>query len=471
LGDQWRHVKKSGEVIDVEVLSDEIELDGVPARLVVATDITSRLAAERQLRYQADHDALTGLWNRRRLELELDTLLDPAGTRGCALVVFDIDHFKFLNDSAGHALGDELLKAVAHNLATQLHDEQRLARLGGDEFALLLPDTTETEGREIAARMLTHLKSQRLVGRQVTASAGVAASANGHRVSSGELLVAADIALYEAKDGGRDRCAVAIGVKRGHTWIDEIRAALAEERLILHAQPIVDLVTGETVREELLVRMLDTRGEVIPPASFIPASERFGLINEIDRWVVGRGLELAAAGRRLEINLSAHSLGDREITRMVAGAVEQGVEPDNIVFEITETAAAANYREAADFAERLSRIGCGFALDDFGTGFGSLSYLRHVAFAYLKIDMEFVRDLTRAAISQRIVRVVVNIASHLGQKTIAEGVEDEGTLNILRSLGVDHAQGFHIARPGPIQLPAGVASPVEPREPVGALES
>jgi diguanylate cyclase (GGDEF)-like protein/PAS domain S-box-containing protein len=451
--DIGRHVKRSGEVIDVEVLSDEIELGGRPAQLVVATDITARLEAERQLRHQADHDALTGLWNRRRLERELDLLLDRATPRACALIVFDVDHFKFLNDSFGHARGDELLKAVARSLRSQLEEGQSLARLGGDEFALLLPDTGEDAARELAARMLAELKCQTLAENRITASAGVAGSSQDHLVSAGELLVAADIALYEAKDAGRDRCAVAIGVNRGHTWIDEIREALADERLILHAQPIIDLSTGETVREELLVRMLDADGEVIPPASFIPASERFGLINEIDRWVVARALELAAAGRKLEVNLSAHSLGDREITKMVAGAVEQGIDPNNVVFEITETAAAANYREAADFAERLSRIGCGFALDDFGTGFGSLSYLRHVAFAYLKIDMEFVRDLNRAAISQRIVRVVVNIASNLGQKTIAEGVEDAETLNILRSLGVDYAQGFHIARPAPIELP------------------
>ncbi len=198
------------------------------------------------------------------------------------------------------------------------------------------------------------------------------------------------------------------------------------------------------------MRMLAADGEIIPPASFIAASERFGLISEIDRWVVCQALELAADGRRLEINLSAHSLGDREITRMVASAVDHGVDPENLVFEITETAAAANYRAAGDFAERLSRIGCGFALDDFGTGFGSLTYLKHVPFAYLKIDTEFVRDLSRDRVSQRIVRAVVTIASHLSQKTIAEGVEDAATLSLLRALGVDLAQGYHIARPGPL---------------------
>jgi len=243
---------------------------------------------------------------------------------------------------------------------------------------------------------------------------------------------------------------VAGTLKRGHTWIDEIRHALAEDRFVLYSQPILDLATGQVVREELLVRMLASGGEVIPPASFIPACERFGLIHELDRRVVSRALELAAGGRRVAVNLSAHSLGDREITRLVAGVVGRGLDPDTLVFEITETAAAANYKEAADFAERLSRIGCGFALDDFGTGFGALSYLKHIPFGYLKIDREFVRELASQPRNQRIVGIIVRTASEFGQKTIAEGVEDAKTLDILRALGVDMAQGFHIARPEPV---------------------
>lgn len=177
------------------------------------------------------------------------------------------------------------------------------------------------------------------------------------------------------------------------------------------------------------------------------------------RRVVAHGLELARSGRRLEINLSAHSLGDPEITHMVAAAIEHGLDPGNVVFEITETAAASNYAEAADFAHRLSRLGCGFALDDFGTGFGSLSYLKHVPIGYLKIDTEFVRSLATEPASQNIVRAVVTIAAQLGQTTIAEGVEEAASLEVLRALGVDHAQGYHIARPGPADAPPTPTSP------------
>jgi diguanylate cyclase (GGDEF)-like protein/PAS domain S-box-containing protein len=469
-GDLWRHLTKSGEVIDVDVFADDLEFDGRHARLVVAIDVTARLEAERQLRYQADHDSLTGVLSRRRLEREIDALLSDSPTRrDCAVVVFDIDHFKLINDTFGHAHGDAVMRRVAEVLSSEIRPGELVGRLGGDEFAVLLPDTGERDAYTVATRMLEHLKHNIREGkRAITASAGVAvAQAGGEPVTAEDLLIAADIALYDAKDAGRDRCAVATGIKRGRTWIDEIRDALAEGRLVLHSQPIVDVATGEQVREEVLVRMLDPAGEVIPPASFIPAAERFGLINEIDRRVVARSIELARTGRRLAVNLSAHSLGDRQITKMVAEAVGAGLDPASLTFEITETAAAANYREAADFAERLSRIGCGFALDDFGTGYGSLSYLKHIPFGYLKIDMEFVRELTAHRQSQRIVRIVVKTAAELGQKTIAEGVEDAETLTILRGLGVDYAQGYHIARPAPIVLepspgPLGEPQPAPP---------
>lgn len=454
----WRHRKRDGTVIDVEVLSSDFELDGRAGRLVVATDVTERLGAERRLRELADRDSLTGVLSRSRLQLEIDRLLAaPQGQHGAAVVVFDIDHFKFVNDSFGHARGDELMRRVAGVLSSQLEPRHMLGRLGGDEFGLLLPDTGEQEACELASRLLARIRDSIVVGsRRITASAGVASTGAARDVTAEDLLMGADIALYEAKDAGRDRAALAGGIGHGHTWIDEIRAALAEDRFVLYSQPIVEIASGETVREELLIRMVDSAGEIIPPASFIPASERFGLINEIDRWVVRHALELAAEGRRVEVNLSACSLGDRQITRMVAEAVDHGVEPQNVVFEITETAAAANYKEAADFAERLSRIGCGFALDDFGIGFGALSYLKHIPFAYLKIDKEFVRELSAQRQNQRIVDIIVKTAATLGQKTIAEGVEDAAALDVLRELGVDMAQGYHIGRPAP--LPARIAA-------------
>jgi diguanylate cyclase (GGDEF)-like protein/PAS domain S-box-containing protein len=451
-GDIYRHRKKSGEVIVVEVLARDFQLQGRPGRMVVASDVTAQVEAARQLRHLSDYDSVTGLFNRARFQREIEHVLKSrSGHESCAVVVFDLDQFKFINDSFGHARGDTLMREIASVWQSQLTPDMCLARLSGDEFGLLLPCADEHRAYMVAMGLLKQLKENIREGsRAITASGGIASCGAGETVSAESLMIAADISLHEAKEQGRDRCVAAASLKRSQTWVDEIRLALNEGRLALHTQPIVDLATGDVVREELLIRMLDPSGEVVPPSSFIPIAERFGLVNEIDRWVVQQALGVAGGGRCVEVNLSAHSLGDSQITKMVAQAVDLGVDPENIVFEITETAAAANYREAAQFAERLSRIGCGFALDDFGTGFGALTYLKHIPFAVLKIDMEFVRDVAFSTQNRRIVEIVVQTAAGLGQRTIAEGVEDPAVIPVLQALGVDMAQGFILGRPAPL---------------------
>jgi EAL domain-containing protein (putative c-di-GMP-specific phosphodiesterase class I) len=267
-----------------------------------------------------------------------------------------------------------------------------------------------------------------------------------------DALVAADIALYEAKQAGRDRVAVYSGqAGTSLTWLDRIRGALAEDRLVLHAQPIVDLRTGAPAREELLLRMRDERGELIPPGAFLPTAEHFGLIRELDRWVIERGLERAATGRRVAINLSARSLGDPDLPSHIGRRIaELAVDPAHVTFEFTETAAVSSVEDARTFAEALRDLGCHTALDDFGTGFGTFLLLKHLPLSHLKIDREFVKNLARSTADQRIVRATVTIAAEAGLQTVAEGVEDAGTLALLREYGVDYAQGFHIARPGPL---------------------
>jgi PAS domain S-box-containing protein len=236
-------------------------------------------------------------------------------------------------------------------------------------------------------------------------------------------------------------------------WTERIHSAIARNRLVLHAQPILDLRSGEISQAELLVRMLAGPGSsaMIPPGDFLPAAERFDLVAAIDLWVVARALEVAAAGHRVEVNLSGKTISDwahvAEIERMV---VDSGAPPENVIFEITETAVAENMESAARFAERLRAVGCSFALDDFGVGFGTFTYLKHLAVDFLKIDIEFVRDLVGNETDRRVVNAIVGVAGDFGMKTIAEGVEDEATLELLRQMGVDYAQGFWIARPGPI---------------------
>ena len=236
-------------------------------------------------------------------------------------------------------------------------------------------------------------------------------------------------------------------------WEGRIRTAIAEGRLLVYAQPIVDLRSGALVQEELLVRMQGARGpgDIIPPSEFLPQAERFGLVGQIDRFMVHRGIGLAAQGQPVEINLSGQSIGDRALTREIEQELRaSGADPSKVVFEITETAAVEDMQAAREFSERVERLGCKCALDDFGTGYGSLTYQRHLVVQFLKIDISFVCAMAGSAADQQVVKSIVKLAEDYGQKTVAEGVEDEQTLQLLRQLGVDYAQGYHIGRPHPL---------------------
>jgi EAL domain-containing protein (putative c-di-GMP-specific phosphodiesterase class I) len=263
--------------------------------------------------------------------------------------------------------------------------------------------------------------------------------------------VAADLALHRAKREGRDRWVMHTGDRGAFRWVAEITDAIAEDRFVLYSQAIIPLDGGQR-SEELLVRMVGRDGQLVPPARFIPAAEEFGLIGEIDRWVVSQALVLARRGRPVEVNLSAQSLGDECIRAAVEAAVAGGARPELLTFEITETAAARNLDVAREFATALARLGCAFAIDDFGTGFGSLVYLRHLPIARVKIDVQFVREMLSNPGDERVVAAIVSTARAMGQTTVAEGVEDAATLQRLAEIGVDFAQGFHIQRPRPVDF-------------------
>jgi EAL domain-containing protein (putative c-di-GMP-specific phosphodiesterase class I) len=284
-------------------------------------------------------------------------------------------------------------------------------------------------------------------------------------------MVAADLALYEAKQAGRDRVVVhastdveVIERRARASWTQRIRTAIDDDLLVAYRQPIMDLDTRQVRQYELLVRMLDEDGTAIPPGAFLAVAERTGMILEIDRMMVAKAIALIAASEAAgdpisyEVNLSARSLADPLLPGVIARRVaESGIEPSLLVFEITETAAIANFDQARDFANALRRLGCRFALDDFGAGFASFFYLKHMPLDCLKIDGDFIRDLTQNRVDKIVVRHLAEIARELGMITIAEFVEDEATLELLVTYGIDHAQGYHIGRPEPV--PAG-ADPV-----------
>jgi diguanylate cyclase (GGDEF)-like protein len=415
----------------------------------VCQDVTDLRRIEASLRHHADHDPLTGLFSRRRLVAELDRQL-PSGSRRArsgALLLIDVDGFGFYNDSYGQAVGDALLRSMADTLVHWLRATDIVARSGGDEFGVVLEDTT-SEGAVKTAQELRSVLSDCAGESTVTASIGIAAFGPESEILGDNVLVAADIALHEAKRGGGNR----VVSYRGQSgpdmiWMQRIRCALDENQFVLYAQPIIELASGNVTHQELLIRMRDDDGNLITPDAFLPTAERFGLINAIDRWVTRTAVSLVAAGHRVALNLSGHSIGDVEIIRTVRAAVENGIDPAMLMFEVTETAAIANLQEAREFASALGRIGCQLAIDDFGTGFGSLTYLKHLPSEFVKIDREFIKELTRSSTDQHVVRAVVGIAQSLGKCTVAEGVEDGATLALVRELGVDYVQGYHTGRP------------------------
>jgi diguanylate cyclase (GGDEF)-like protein/PAS domain S-box-containing protein len=466
-----RFVSSAGEPIPLDVSVTLVsDRDGKPSHFVsLLVDMSERKRFEGRLQYLAEHDPLTGLFNRRRFESELARELALASryaNRG-ALLALDLDHFKYVNDSLGHAVGDELITRIGASMKARLRETDVLARLGGDEFAVILPRADEGEALLVAEKILAAIREDGRVegGNRITASIGVAMFADpSAQVSAEELMVEADIAMYDAKEAGRDRVAV-FNVATGRqermsarlTWADRIRSALEHDAFVLHAQPILGLNGDQVPRYELLIRMLGDNGDLVPPGTFLYIAERFDMIQEIDRWVIAEAIRLLAeqqrAGRdvRFEMNLSAKSVTDPGLVDVIAAQLRSsGVDPRGLCFEITETAAIVNVDRAKLFARRLRELGCTFALDDFGAGFASFYYLKHLEFDYLKIDGEFIQDLSDSPINQLVVKSLVQIAQGLGKHTIAEFVTDERTLDLVRGYGVSYAQGFYIAKPGPI---------------------
>ena len=436
--------------------------------IVQVQDVSERKRFEGQLQYLADHDPLTGLFNRRRFESELARQVafnSRYGPTGAVLVV-DLDHFKYVNDTLGHAIGDELIGRVGALLRDRLRETDVVARLGGDEFAVLLPSADEDQARQVGEGIVHAIRANAVEisgerSLRLTACVGIAMFGQTLEVGHEQALVNADIAMYEAKEAGRDRCVLLDATETTQTqmrtrltWSERIRAALDDDLFELFQQPILDVRRDEVTHHELLVRLPGDSGELIPPGTFLYIAEQFGMIQAIDRWVIDQTASLL---RRLHdegmpvtltCNVSGSSITDAAMGEYVEQVIRStGADPSFLVFEVTETAAIVNIDKARRFAERVGELGCAFALDDFGAGFGSFYYLKHLPFDYLKIDGDFIRQLPQSKPDQLTVKAIVQIAHGLGKRTVAEFVGDDQTLRLLGRFGVDFAQGYHTGRP------------------------
>ena len=390
--------------------------------------------------------------------------------------MLDLDNFKYVNDTLGHSVGDALIRAVASTLRHRLRDSDLIARLGGDEFAVLLPTADAADAQRVAEAVLHAVRENGVVVREgrrarTTVSVGVMPLADGAARSAEDVVAAADLAMYAAKELGRNRAEVfdaagshAARMEARFRWVERVRQALDYDQFTLVAQPILDLATGEVTQHELLLRLREGE-QLLAPGLFLYIAERHGLARPIDRWVIHAAIALAAStasqdSGRLELNVSADSLSDPELPGFIADELrEHRVDPSRLVFEVTETAAIENMDVARQFVDEISDLGCAFALDDFGAGFGSFYYLKYLKFDYLKIDGEFIRQLPANPADQLIVTAIVTAARGLGKRTIAEYVGDPQTVSLLRGLGVDYAQGYHIGHPSPVPRPLPIPRP------------
>jgi diguanylate cyclase (GGDEF)-like protein len=379
------------------------------------------------------------------------------------VLALDLDNFKYVNDTLGHKAGDEVITRVARNIRDRLRETDTLARLGGDEFAVLLPESGIEQAQAVAGTIAEAIRSQpvTVAGQQirVTGSIGITTFGSREGVNGEQLLVEADVAMYDAKAAGRDQFALytPMAVREAQiesrlAWVGRVREALDEDRFTLYSQPVVSVATGEVVQHELLLRMTED-SDVVLPGSFLPSAERFGLMPSVDRWVIEQAVRLLAetdAGLRLEVNVSGESMNDDELLRTLAAELaDTGVHPGRLIVEIPERVAVANLDAAREFGRQIKHLGCHFALDDFAAGFGSFHYLKYMPFDYLKIDGDFVHSLPASRTDQLVIQAVVEIARGLGKRTIAEYVGDDDTLGVLRDCGVDLAQGYHVGRPAP----------------------
>ena len=469
--------QRQGASLLVEAaVSPILDADGELQGAVLAfRDVTAQRRLSREIEYQATHDELTGLGNRRAFEQNLAQAFADTRARASQHVVcyLDLDEFKVVNDTCGHTAGDELLRQIARLFAGVLREADHFCRIGGDEFGILLTDQSIEQALHVAERLQQRLAAYRFVWREQNFGVGVSIGMvvlDAGSESVGALLQAADSACYVAKDAGRSRIHVyavddpALAQRYGvMEWVSRIEHALLHDRFVLFAQPIVPISAGLSaglLHCEILLRMRDDHGALIAPGQFMPAAERYHLASRVDRWVVTHALQWVAEHQdRIEqcaINLSGQSLGDASFMAFVLQSLAQTtLRCDKLCFEITETAAIGNLQAANRFINALRELGCKFALDDFGSGLSSFAYLRNLPVDVLKIDGQFVKDIAHDPVSLAMVKSIHEIGCLMGKQTVAEFVESQAILNRLREIGVHYAQGYAVGYPVPLDQVLG----------------
>jgi diguanylate cyclase (GGDEF)-like protein len=444
---------------------------------IEAARLKDAARSEARLRYQASHDALTGLFNRHEFERRAKRLISTSQNdkKEHALCFMDLDQFRVVNDTCGHIAGDELLRQLGHVLQDAMRNSDILARLGGDEFGILMENCTENQARRAVTELQNTLQDFQFSWHRNSFRIGVSIGlvAISETTSSlTELLKQADAACYMAKDLGRNRIHVyqpedtQIAQRHGEMqWVTRINQALEEGRYTLYAQNIVPLNKSTDKQYELLLRMVGEDGNIITPESFLRAAERYDLMHKLDAWVVAKAFVTLASNpafveqtQFISINLSGQSItSDKFLDSVIAQIKELSIEASKICFEITETAAISNLRAASNFISSLRELGCHFALDDFGSGLSSFGYLKNLPVDYLKIDGMFVKDIVEDPIDYAMVRSINNIGHVMGMKTIAEFVESNEIKGMLKKIGVNYAQGYEIGRPQPFDDIVGLA--------------
>ncbi len=469
----FENTRKNGELYQDKCTISAVrdKQDKVTHFICIHEDITREYELNQQLNYEATHDKLTRLINRNEFERRANRLISSVekNDEEHAMFFMDLDQFKIINDSCGHSAGDELLRQVSMLLISIIRKRDTLARLGGDEFAVLMEHCTIEHAHRAATDILDAIQDFTFSWEGRTFKLGISIGLvriNNAVISLQQLMKQGDTACYMAKDLGRNRIHVyhmhdqEIAIREGEMqWVEKIYQALEQNQFCFYAQPIMKTRSGVSDHYELLIRMIDNNNETIPPGAFLPAAERYNIISKIDQWVVDHVIELLSQHSNfldsmdcISINLSGQSLADSQFIEHIHHQLSSSrLKPSKLCFEITETSAISNLQIATEFIQQMRGIGCRFSLDDFGSGLSSFAYLKHLQVDYLKIDGLFVKDIANDKIDLAMVKSMHEMGAVMGMETIAEFVENDQILHILKGIGVDYVQGYGIAKPRLLQ--------------------